>query len=40
MTIHRRALMSEEGSGGMLSPIEAARHLDVPVRRIYELVRD
>jgi hypothetical protein len=32
--------MSEEGSGGMLTPIEAARRLDVPVRRIYELVQD
>jgi excisionase family DNA binding protein len=41
MTIHRRGLMSEEGSGGgMLTPIEAARRLDVPVRRIYELVQD
>jgi excisionase family DNA binding protein len=33
--------MSEEASAsGMLNPVEAARRLDVPVRRIYELVQD
>lgn len=34
--------MSEGGSvgGAMLSTLEAARRLDVPVRRIYELVQD
>jgi excisionase family DNA binding protein len=33
--------MSEEASAsGMLTPIEAARRLDVPVRRIYELVQE
>jgi excisionase family DNA binding protein len=34
-------MMSEDApASGMLTPIEAARRLDVPVRRIYELVQD
>ncbi len=35
-------MVSEGGSGdgATLSTIEAARRLDVPVRRIYELVQD
>jgi excisionase family DNA binding protein len=38
--MHRVGLMSEEAAtSGMLTPIEAARRLDVPVRRIYELVQ-
>ncbi len=34
-------MTSEEArASGMLTPIEAARRLDVPVRRIYELVQE
>jgi excisionase family DNA binding protein len=39
--MHGAWLMSEEApSSEMLSPTEAARRLDVPVRRIYQLVQE